>query len=176
MDTKEKSYRLVEFSKKLRYRQDIIFSDEGNLNSLDAFKNVPQYTESKSKPDGLWFSHGRSWIGFLDNSYAWGQKRMGNISHVYRIYLSKSVLRIDTEKEFKAFEKEYATKSRGGIFWNRVAKHYDGVSLQYFYRIEDSGKSPWYYGWDLSSGCVWHRNGVRGIKLLKSWEVKWVEK
>lgn len=175
MDTKEKSYRLVEFSKKLRYRQEIVFSDEGNLNSLDAFKDMVQNTGSGSKPYGLWFSHGRAWIGFLGYD-AWGQKRMGGISHVYRIYLSKSVLRINTEKEFKEFEKKFSTPTRSGIFWDRVAKWCDGVSVQYFSSIEEDGNSPWYRGWDLSSGCVWNRKGVRDIKLLKSWEAKWVEK
>jgi len=177
-DQKIKS--LSKFCKKLRYSQRIVFSDEGNLE--EQFDDLKQREKSWYKPSGLWYGFGRSWIGYLEtlikyeHDVLWAKKRLSQITHIYRLTLNDTILRVHTEKEMAKFENEYATKGRRGVWWSRLAEKYNGIEIRFHYSYMKRSEDNWYDGWDVSSGCVWNKSGIKKINLLKSWTPYWDEK
>ena len=86
-------------------------------------------------------------------------------------------MRITNDNEFEAFHSKYAeeaVKYRGGapkqysINWSAVAKDYYGIEISPYrpkYRLALG--YLWYYGWDVASGCIWNKDAIRGVRLLK---------
>lgn len=175
MNTNGKITDLLQFSKRLKYSQFIVYSDEGNLDKVANVYNLDQDRKYSSKPQGLWFSLGRAWINWLNEPQpeyveeeSWRNKRMSCITHVYRIWLNYTVLQILDKKQFDDFEKQYANKYCEGINWYTVAMRYNGILIRY-----QKSDSIWYDGWDVSSGCIWNKRGIVKTKLLKAWKPTW---
>ena len=178
MNMKQKVDALRELSHNFHCNQAIVFSDEGNLGDVKNIYDEEQDREWRKKPSGLWFSLGASWISWFGNPYSgpdtWALKRLQWITHIYRIYLAKSVLKIYTVEEFDKFEKEYARTNKKGVNWRKVAQQYDGILIRH-QKNRGIDDSHWYNGWDVSGGCMWRRSGIRGTKLLKAWRSVWKE-
>jgi len=171
----QKSKALIRFANKLRYSQRIIFSDEGNLDSVDKIYYESQEAKVSEKPSGLWYSLGKAWITFLndpDGVQSWRTKRTAIISHVYQIYPNDTTLKIRTAEDFSRFEAEFATKNKEKIYWRRVANQYNGIEIR-FMPWAVHRDSVWYWHWDCSSGCIWDNKAISKIRLLKSWSLFW---
>lgn len=144
------------------------------------------------KPKGLWFGIDDSWISWSLENYFMGCNHIYEV-----ILDEEKILRIDNWKDFLEFEKEYegipewkkslehfrrerefdlqypeiAIHARRFTFCDhidfpRFAQKYRGIEISPF-RYERHLESPWYYGWDCASGCVW--GGVKELKLLASY-------
>lgn len=173
LTTEKKNLELFELCEQLSFSQRIIFSDEGNLTSKYSFLEQDQRLSPKPK-NCVWFSWGRAWIDFLmhESDQSWAKKRISGITHVYEVELDPDrVYFIKNGKDFDLFEKKYATKNRERVYWNKVADRYCGIDIKLQKKTVDD--DHWYDGWDCSSGCIWHRDAVKGVKLLKAWEMMW---
>jgi hypothetical protein len=188
LTAQQKADALFEFADTLRYDQRIVFSNEGNLWSVDNIHHPPQY-EDDFKPKGLWYSFGKSWITHLrkelDSRYVhddgtstitvWGETKLRETTHIYQIYLDEDkLIKIYSEEDLKSFEKKHRPVRRrkqvdyglgSGANWADIAKKYSGMEIKHPHYI----MSSLFDGWDCSSGCIWNRKAVRSIKLLKSW-------
>ena len=176
MDATEKTRQIINFCKKITYRQRVIFSDESNLKLPSHIIDEDQESYAKKKPNGLWYSVGPAWISYLTNGYkdhgkTWEKKRLTLISNIYQIRLKKSLIYcINTEKEFDDFVLKYATKDESKVRWNKVVEDgWNGIEIRYL----ESRDYGWYEGCDCSSGCLWHPKVVKKIDTLASWDYSW---
>ena len=173
MNTETKNNQLIDLCKKLKYNQNIVFSDEGNLNVPSDVSKDKQRSYAYSKPKGLWYSCGPVWIEYLTDDYkdqgqTWEKKRLAGMTHVYSLRLRrKFIYSIETEKEFDIFAKRYARKDNQAVYWDKLdADGWKGIEIDW---IPERDKG-WYDGWDCSSGCLWHPKAVKSIKLLLAWD------
>lgn len=179
MNTKKKIKNLISFADTLSYEQKIIYSSDGNLKSHECIERRKQDSESV-KPYGLWYSFGPSWIDFLTgfefdpDEYTWEKVRLSWYTHIYQIYLNyKKIIKIETVEEFDSFSKKFSDPSAiEQIDWAKVEKEWSGIEIKF---LESKTDVRWYRNWDCSSGCIWKRDAVKKIELLKSWNVQWLE-
>lgn len=176
MNLNKKIESLKNFSKKLKYTQKIVCSDEGSLNILEP-KQQKIYTP---KPKGVWYAYGKAWIDFLiqdDEDDTWCKKRIACINWIYNIKLSDKVLILKME-DFPDFEKKWANAARDGINWAGVARKYAGIDIRLNPRMYSENRqyhSYWSWNWDVSSGCIWHPSGIKSVKLIKEYVPTWKE-
>lgn len=177
LTTEQKLDSLLDFCDKLSYDQRIVYSDEGNLTAR--YKVVGPCQFAGEKPKGLWYSFGNAWPSYLfDEDESWSVKRLWGITHIYELDLDfKKVLVIDNKSDFEDFERQVAKKDKSSVNWKKVAEQWSGIDVRFCRAKTLYGDdwSKWYYGWDVSSGCIWNRDAIRGIKLLKSWTPTWLE-
>ena len=128
------------------------------------------------KPMGLWYEcqdgSSVSWKDFCTTGFSHGYSRY---DAQYNVVLNDyEILFIKDEAHFEKFHNMYSVNHRMDpdgtkgfdkmIDWPKVAEHYAGIEIcPYLY----SKRSVfWYYGWDISSGCVWSSDGIK--KLIKN--------
>jgi len=123
------------------------------------------------KPIGLWYGIGNSW-------HEWCRSEMPDWIKPYnhQIYVKEEALLIlKSVKEIKEFTIEYGIpqKFQGmnlfqSIDWKKVAAKHCGIEINPFqHSIHLDMSLSWYYGWDCSSGCIWHHNAITGIKRIR---------
>lgn len=116
------------------------------------------------KPDGLWVSYYDDWASWVTSETSW---KLGK--YVYEVVLNPDakLLYMSTLAELEAFDKKYGFPLLPqfplgrirSIEWSRVTQEYDGIIIApYVYPARHT--FHWYYGWDVGSGCLWHRNAV----------------
>lgn len=123
------------------------------------------------KPEGLWYSLGDGW-------FQWALHNMPGKIHpyVYKLELNLDTMCvIRTEEEFREFHREYKKVPRlmpsfwcdvdMGIDWYRVAQRYAGVEIEYL--EEPRFDYPWYYTWDVGSGCIWSEKAIKDVQLIR---------
>ncbi len=174
MNNQEKKAALLEFCKTLKYTQKIAYSDEGNLNSVNDIYDIQQPSRGSEKPFGLWYSHGRSWVGWLaEQRLSWSNHRLSAITHIYQVYLRKErICFVSNEQEFDEFEERFAHRDKSRVRWDKVAKKYDGIDIR-FLRNKAHDPASWYCAWDVSSGCIWEPRGIQRIRTLLSFVPTW---
>lgn len=119
------------------------------------------------KPRGLWLSDDS------DEESCWPAWcraetfQLENLRFQYRarLHAKAAVLILASAFEIDAFTTEYGRRPawqrdrgyyRPEIDWPEVGQKYQGIIItpyQWTRRLE--GGSPWYYGWDCASGCIW---------------------
>jgi len=122
------------------------------------------------KPNGLWLSVGTAWPEWcLGESFA-----CDRLSVITRVVLAEDarILWLASSGVLDEFTKCYSLdparhaafyRDRDSIDWSRVADHYDGIVIApYIYERRHS--LPWYYGWDVASGCVWRGRAVASLE------------
>lgn len=134
---------------------------------------VEQRTSSM-KPIGLWYAIGTEWIDWVTTEMpGW----MGD--KFYRIEITPRVLKLDTARKVHAFTKRYELPKvhdperprslryrYSDIDWVRVAKDYAGIEIApYQHTLRHT--YLWYYGWDVASGCIWDKSGVKSIRRIR---------
>jgi len=130
---------------------------------LTTIHSRPQFNTPDDKPNGLWFSVGNAWPEFAHRYLT-----QHSLQHATRLWFKpKSLLRIHTEADMKKFTRKYSVKREDAsiaailrlIQWDRVAEDYKGILIaNYIYQCRMS--HPWYYSWDVASGCVWDASAV----------------
>jgi len=135
----------------------------------------PRYNIHDSKPRGLWYSMGDSWI-----DWCVGENFGGIGKYIYDIELDPkaNIKFIDTEDDVFSFSKRYrrtdsfyANFPSVYIDWKRVVREYDGVEINpYFYNLRFEHDLIWYYGWDVPSGCLWKANTKKKITLIAEYD------
>lgn len=119
------------------------------------------------KPKGLWYAVGTEWID-------WVESKMPNWAgdKFYKIEITDKVLKIDTEEKLIAFNRRYVEgneevperrRREGAPNWPLLAMHYSGIEISP-YQYEFRFNYMWYYGWDVASGCIWNKSGIKNIE------------
>ena len=152
----EEAYELL----KTKYNDSrVIMSKEEQI----TFRDSPNQ-QNRRKPIGLWYGIGSSWVDWIRyNQPSWEK----DFIHMVNVDLSKmKVIRNSTQ--LIEFHNEYFIKDEYGtntIDWSKVAQKYSGIEIapsivKYYSELD------WYYGWDVSSGCIWNSDAIKDIKKL----------
>ncbi len=145
-------------------------------NEIEEIFSQEQSTEQKhyTRPRGLWVSV----VGDRD----WPSLKPGDLrsQHQYEITLADDakILWIDGKVQLSAFTKEYGHKPSGerrrAIDWVRVATEHQGLIIAPY--IAEHTKYPtlfWYGAWGCASGCIWNKDAISEIKLIRAGEPFW---
>ena len=139
---------------------------------------VPERIESvtqgendfRPKPRGFWVSDDSP-----DNWETWCyHEEFARETFVHKMVIdldTKFILQITSGHELDIFTDMYEVKLLDcivGINWAEVAKAYSGILIMpYLWERRLSDKTPWYYGWDCSSGCIWDSDAIRAWYVEK---------
>lgn len=153
------------------------------------FKNMKQSTNYK--PNGFWFASGDEWLKYITKE----KFRIHDYNYLYEVEIYKNqVLEISTLQELREFASKYKEEQptygynlpiddvqvKHLIDWNKVSQETgkSGIIIntnfkqlyntydkrhqieQYFKDIE------WYITWDVASGSIWRKNGIKKMTLI----------
>lgn len=142
------------------------------------FNNEQQYTHFK--PRGFWFAQGDEWLQHMKKT----NFRINNYNYLYELELNHDeLLFIHNLKDLYYFTKQFcASKSKEECWyldWDLVVKttkasgvlispnlkailkKYKKESFSEYFKGMD-----WYLTWDIASGAIWNKKGVKSIKLV----------
>jgi hypothetical protein len=120
------------------------------------------------RPTGFWVSV----VGPND----WKSKHRGELldQNLYEVTLAgeHNLLFMNTREHLSVFTKAYGIKLNGetriAIDWAKVAPDYQGVIIApFFTKHEDYDDLFWYGAWGCASGCIWDKNAIAGISLVR---------
>jgi hypothetical protein len=141
----------------------IIMTKDENIE----FKPIPIEIQNKrTKPIGLWYAIGTEWIDWVRNEMPDFEEK-----NVFKIDINERKIRlIKTYNEIKEFDLEYGVDINNmynmrEIDWKRVANDYGGIEIFYVPKARHS--FSWYYGWDISSGCIWDNGVITNITKIE---------
>lgn len=167
---KEKNKILFDFSESLKLEQNISFASTDLYSKYD----IIDYSQHENKkPVGLWLSYGNAWIKYLlQEKQLWANVRIDSIFYIYEIELNEEkILTINNENQFDNFNNKYSIKRGKLIDWERVEEEFDGIKIKYFPDKACDKKYDWYCDWDVSSGCIWNKDGIKEIKKILSFKI-----
>lgn len=94
------------------------------------------------------------------------------------IEIGPNVLTIKTFNQVKEFVALFGVKrdtgyssSNYGIDWSKVAEHFNGIEIinpRKLYKThhwDHDELVSWLYTWDVSSGCIWDKDGIKKLSL-----------
>ncbi len=156
----EVSDELYDLIKNKHSNDRIIMS---KYDTIDFDSNKVGEQEVGSKPKGLWYGIGDSWIRWVRSEMEdWEQ------DNVFKLNINKTnILKISHILELKLYDRIYGMDYNGMrmMNWVEVAKDYDGIEIAP-YIIEARFEYDWYYGWDVASGCIWNKDAITSIDKL----------
>ena len=149
------------------------------------------------KPKGLWFACGNAWLKFVVEEQLWET----SYNYLYEVNVEDStILYIRTLKQYDDFVSKYSyihkektyTPAIGSIprqlidhsyvliNWAQVQTDgYDGLIIcpslikkVWKKNKGDIDKFLWYITWDVASGVIWNKKGLKDVKLLFSKDKK----
>ena len=124
-----------------------------------------------NKPRGFWVSvkgedDWPSWcrsekfaVGSLGVRHAVTLAEHANILHLGNV---SDIL--DFHGEYSETVSYYLSHEQEHINWELVAEQYDGIIIapyQWSLRLGDN--APWYYSWDVASGCIWSVEAISEV-------------
>jgi hypothetical protein len=130
---------------------------------------VEQQDRPYMKPNGLWYAVGLEWIEWVENEMPhW----IGNVFYKIEVNPNK-ILHLKTRVEIMEFSAKFRADGKMPtmdrdtfIDWKRVSEIYSGIEISpYQYSLRFT--FMWYYGWDVTSGCIWAKDGIKNIKKIK---------
>ena len=113
-------------------------------------REIKQVTDMK--PKGLWYSFQNEWKEWVKNEMPhW----LGEYEYLVNLNDSK-VLELKSPKDINQFNKKYGKEKIVSVIdWHKVSQEYDAIEINP-YQWSLRHELLWYFGWDVSSGCVWN--------------------
>lgn len=145
---------------------------------LEQLESYVQEPDLNSKPKGLWVSDGAAWKDWcVAESFDPGVGGHGGLelAHVVKLQPSASILTLTTVRDILQFTDAYVVyndhfpRHLGSykLDWAAIAGAYSGIMIMpYQWELRLSQLTPWYYGWDVSSGCIWEPTAIASIRTL----------
>jgi hypothetical protein len=135
---------------------------------ITGIMSYPYNQSLRDKPNGFWVSvkGDCDWPWFVKNELS-SEDRLGNKVTV-ELKEDANILLLESVEAVLAFSEEFSLQpqwakefpSGQGYFhidWDRVADLYDGIIITpYQWPLRNDGRTSWYYGWDVASGCIWN--------------------
>jgi hypothetical protein len=153
-------------------------SREGNRSN--AGPQVDGFTQKIGpKPEGLWYEcqdgSAELWRDFCQSGLTNGATRYDSSYNVVLKDDGYYILHITDEHHFMKFHKMYSVNHPADpdgtkgfdkmIDWPKVAEHYAGIEIcPYLASKRNDDESFWYYGWDVASGCIWSKDGIKELR------------
>lgn len=140
--------------------------DEAILSNLI---NINQ--QASDKPSGLWYGIGPNWIQYCEEHVP-SRSDIYTSAYILDIDMSK-VLHLSTYNDLSKFSKTYGTNDRSGrvlttIDWVKVSTQFSGIEISpYIYKARLDIEIPWYYVWDIASGCIWNKDVIKNFKEIE---------
>ncbi len=136
------------------------------------FRNKSQHPDKNyafGKPIGLWVTPEHVEMNWKEWCEAEGFSPQ-RLKYIHDVVLSENanILRIKTNEELLAFDREYGDTASGrpdrykNIKWYEVAEKYHGILISP-YQWDSRFPLLWYYGWDCASGCIWNKEAISSI-------------
>ena len=141
----------------------IIMSESIDIN----FQTKKQKSEPDTKPQGLWYGIGTSWIDWVRSEMPSWER-----NNIFLIDIDESkIIKISNENELLQFNENYKSELENTSFslidWKKVSKDYEGIEITpYLYKMRFDRRVFWYYSWDVASGCVWGNGVIKNIEKL----------
>lgn len=131
-----------------------------------------EYQQDKfwHKPEGLWYALNNEWIEWCNgNQPEWIKSNNIDIE----VDLSK-ILVIETIDQLKYFSDKFSNEIAfkiKHIDWKKVSDQYSGIEIQNYHEMKWNKRfnfftATWFYGWDVSSGCIWDLSIIKSQKCL----------
>jgi hypothetical protein len=163
---------------KIPFRNHLTQNKDLLLNPVDAVQ------KRDYKPEGFWYSLKDEWINWCEGEQFYGDGVTG--SEIYTIknrYLfevsinemvftdlenkdKNKILVLSNSDDLKKFTDQYMMKNMD-INWKKVVEDYGGIEIRNY---RDLWKYRfiymWFYGWDVSSGCLWRKSIIRQTDLI----------
>ena len=146
----------------------IAFTDKRGISTTN-IKTPVSHHNMIGKPNGFWYSLGSEWYEFMRTDY---QDPFFRYKKVYYLDIDyTNILRINTLQKLEDFNEKYKVPIDPSIptyltiDWGKVGETYKGIEIVP-YRSEARYSMMWYYGWDISSGCIWDTTAIKGYKKL----------
>jgi len=112
------------------------------------------------KPGGFWFGVGAEWVDWTESEMP--QWKGDNL---YAVEVDeKQCVVIENERDLRMFHNEFRTPN-GMINWEKVARQYKGIIMK-SYIPSARMQYPWYYTWDIASGCVWDTSAIKQVEQV----------
>jgi hypothetical protein len=137
-----------------------IMSHEDEIN----FRDMSDKQDVDHKPEGLWYAIGDEWIDWVRTEMPeW------EYDNVFVLEINEDrVKKLSSYEDIEEFTKQYGRKDFGFMMidWKKVAEKYSGIEIAP-YDYEARMKFNWYYTWDVASGCIWNKEGIKSVKRVK---------
>lgn len=126
-----------------------------------------------NKPSGLWVSDGSDWKDWcLQESFE--EEHLRFASRV-ELMPDASILRLESYSALSRFTEAYRKDNQltsnytlREIDWPAVADAYSGILIMpYQWEARLAQNTFWYYGWDVSSGCIWEPTAIQSVTHLE---------
>lgn len=135
----------------------------------------PYVQHEHFKPEGLWYSVGKSWWEWMAGDAREWWKDYVEV-HVIEIDESR-VLQLKTAEAVRKFHHQFKSRRFSAfagrdvdnplIDWREVEKLYAGIEIApYQWGLRHSSEVPWYYPWDAASGCVWDVSAITRLEHI----------
>jgi len=124
------------------------------------------------KPNGLWFSYGGEWLGYIRYD---DPKRLKNAKFVYELEIDNSkILSIPDDYTINEFHEKFGYKKNDPEYgnkiyvnWAAVKSQYSGIEVKkYDWNLRCDNIYPWYSALDRPSGCIWGKDGFKSVKII----------
>ncbi len=145
----------------------IVITDEDEIEFRPVVQD--QNARPSSKPEGLWYGIGASWLDWIKDEMP--EKNKAN-AFLLDIDDSK-ILRISSNEELLAFHERYSYRIYHGelydelIMWDVVSFDYGGIEIApYLWDMRMDDRVEWYYGWQIASGCIWGSGVIKKIERI----------
>jgi len=134
---------------------------------------------SKDKPRGLWYACGDDWVSWL--RYSGMASWVDDAHYLYEIIPGDDILKISSGLGLRWLVKNFQDQNYSGwrkLNWKKLQDAgYTGIEICPYSKEwefqEIDGKNRmipglWFGDWDVASGCIWDKRGIKDIKLLKA--------
>jgi len=152
----------------------IIFSNVNRIN----FEETTKYQNISFKPNGLWYGFGDIWLKFIKTT-----NMNKKYTKIHKIEITDKVLLLKNREDMINFSLKFGNVFRfpklhqieqgsiSTINWDKVSKLYSGIEIRNPYDFETNVNNleihlTWLNGWDISSGCIWSKDGIEYIKNI----------
>ncbi len=117
-----------------------------------------------TKPTGLWYACGDAWLRYISANPDW----LDEVNYVYRLTLDYSaIVAIHTAAGVRTMTRLFGADDGEKIDWPRFARGRAGIEIcPYQPSLRTGPGAPWYFAWDVASGCVWDPRAVKSLELL----------
>jgi hypothetical protein len=133
---------------------------------INTFSKKIDYTKiyaqnDEFKPNGLWYSLNGEWEKWCEeNELDWVKP-----INIHINIDETKLLILKSFPEITNFISQYKYEICAGLWyinWKLISENYSGIEIQNYNEIKNQFYRSWYfpfqswfYGWDVSSGCIW---------------------
>ena len=163
-EVSDEVYELI----KNKYSKSRIHAGIKSKDEFIEYRPTVQSNRADWKPKGFWYGFGTSWLDWVRNEMPEWESE-----NAFLVDIDDSkILKIKTPDELLAFHEKYSKLPMPDYFekyidWGKVAVDYPGIEIApYLSSMRMDSRVPWYYSWDIASGCIWGDGVIKKIEKI----------